>query len=348
MKRVFVNGYGSIGSRVAQFIAGDNDIEVAGVGKYSPDEKVADALSRGFKVYAPKNKVDSFKNFKISGAIEDIITECDLVIDASPGGVGYVNKKNLYEPKNIRVIFQGGERITGDKAVAKLLFNSRVNYEKAFDNQFVMQGSCNVTGMGRILQPLKEKYGSRIRRFDATLLRRWADLEDVKTEVKDSIEWTHKPHHDEDVKSYMGADTPLFIRVFKVPTRQMHVHLMDIRFNGTAPNSQEIIDLYKKEYGVATLYGAKGTKDIRDFAESTKFSFKDTNMIHIHADVVEVQDDVVKLTYSDDQTGIVVPENHLLMQAMLFKRKREDAFRHTEELFHMEEKKRLLEEHFKK
>jgi len=348
MKRVFVNGYGSIGSRIVQFIAGDHDIEVVGVGKYSPDEKVTDALSRGFKVYVPKNKVDSFKNFKISGAIEDIMEECDLVIDASPGGVGYINKKNLYEPKNIRAIFQGGERITGDKAVAQLLFNSRVNYEKAFDRQFVMQGSCNVTGMGRILQPLKEKYGVRIKRFDATLLRRWADLEDVKTEVKDSIEWTYKPHHDEDVKSYMGEDTPLFIRVFKVPTRQMHVHLMDIRFNGTAPNSQEIIDLYKKEYGVATLYGAKGTKDIRDFAESTKFSFKDTNMIHIHADIVEVQDDVVKLTYSDDQTGIVVPENHLLMQSMLFKRKREDAFRHTEELFHMEEKKRLLEEHFRK
>ena len=71
-------------------------------------------------------------------------------------------------------------------------------------------------------------------------------------------------------------------------------------------------------------------------------------MIHIHADLIEIQDDVVKLTYSDDQTGIVVPENHLLMQAMLFKRNREDAFKHTEELFHMEEKKRFLEEQFKK
>ena len=71
-------------------------------------------------------------------------------------------------------------------------------------------------------------------------------------------------------------------------------------------------------------------------------------MIHIHADVMEIQDDVVKLTYSDDQTGIVVPENHLLMQAMLFNRKREDAFKHTEELFHMAEKKKLLEEHFAK
>ncbi|MGI0047633.1 MAG: type II glyceraldehyde-3-phosphate dehydrogenase [Nitrosotalea sp.] len=348
MKRVFVNGYGSIGSRIAQFIIDDKDIEVVGVGKYSPDEKVSDAISRGFKVYVPKNKRDNFKNFKISGAIEDAISNCDLVIDASPGGIGYENKKTLYEPINARVIFQGGEKITGEKAVSQFIFNSRVNYDKVFDKQFVMQGSCNVTGMGRIIQPLKEKYGNKIKRLDATLLRRWADLEDSKTEVKDSVEWTPNHHHDEDVKSYMGTDTPLFIRVFKVPTRQMHVHLMDIRFNGKAPSISEIIDLYKNEYGVATLYGVKGTKDIRDYAESIKFSFKDTNMIHIHADLTEVQDDVVKITYSDDQTGIVVPENHLLMQAMLFKRKREDAFKHTEELFHMEEKKRILEAHFGK
>jgi len=347
MKKVFVNGYGAIGSRITQFIAGDSDIELLGVGKYSPDQKVADAISRGFKVYVPKDKLEAFKNFKVTGIIEEALDICDLVIDASPGGQGYVNKKTLYEPKNIRAIFQGGEKITGEKAVADLIFNSRANYADAFDKKYVMQGSCNVTGMGRILQPLKERYGKNIKRFDAILLRRWADLEDSKTEVKDSIEWTRKPHHNEDVKSYMGKDTPLFIRVFKVPTRQMHVHLMDIRFNDHAPKSSEILDLFKNEYGVAILYTVKGTKDIRDFAESIKFSFKDTNMIHIHADLLEIQDDVVKLTYSDDQTGIVVPENHLLMQAMLFKRNAEDAFEHTEELFHMKEKKRLLEEHFK-
>ncbi len=348
VKKVFVNGYGSIGSRIVQFIADDKDIEVVGVGKYSPDEKVVDAISRGFPVYVPKAKIDSFKNYKISGAIEDVISQSDIVIDAAPGGVGYANKKTLYEPKNIRAIFQGGEKIGGEESVASLIFNSRVNYEKAFDSKYVMQGSCNVTGMGRILQPLKERYGKKLKRFDATLLRRWADLEDSKTQVKDSVEWTRNPHHNEDVKSYMGADTPLFIRALKVPTRQMHVHLMDIRFDGPAPSAQEILDLYKNEYGVATLYNAKGTKDIRDYAESIKFNFKDTNMIHIHADVIDVQDDIVKITYSDDQTGIVVPENHLLMQAMLFKRKRDEAFKHTEELFHMEEKKKLLQEHFSK
>src|SRR5574340_749950 len=136
VKKVFVNGYGSIGSRITQFIADDKDIEVVGVGKYSPDDKVSDAITRGFKVYVPKNKLDNFKNFKISGSMEEIISNCDLVIDASPGGVGYSNKKTLYEPSNTRAIFQGGEKITGEKSVAQFIFNSRVNYEKAFDKQF--------------------------------------------------------------------------------------------------------------------------------------------------------------------------------------------------------------------
>ena len=54
-------------------------------------------------------------------------------------------------------IFQGGETIFNDKAVADILFNSRVNYAEAFNKKYVMQGSCNVTGMGRILNPLERK-----------------------------------------------------------------------------------------------------------------------------------------------------------------------------------------------
>ena len=44
MKKVFVNGYGSIGSRIAKFIKDDSDIDVIGIGKYSPDEKVQQAI----------------------------------------------------------------------------------------------------------------------------------------------------------------------------------------------------------------------------------------------------------------------------------------------------------------
>ena len=156
MKKVFVNGYGSIGSRIAQFIKDDSEIEVIGVGKYSPDEKVNIAISRGFSVYVPEKKQDLFKHYKISGTIEDAISDCDLVLDASPSGHGFLNKKNLYEPKDVMAIYQGGETIYGENAVSDLLFNSRVNYKQAIGKKHVMQGSCNVTGMGRILQPFEK------------------------------------------------------------------------------------------------------------------------------------------------------------------------------------------------
>jgi len=59
-------------------------------------------------------------------------------------------------------------------------------------------------------------------------------------------------------------------------------------------------------------------------------------------------DDTIQIMYSDDQTGIVIPENHMLVQAMLFKKSYDDAAKHTEKLFNMSKKKELLESNFAK
>ena len=346
MKRVFVNGYGSIGSRIASFLKDDPEITVVGVGKYSPDDKVNEAISKGLEVYAPESRLDVFSNYKISGSIESALDESDFVIDAAPEGQGYKNKKNLYEPKNIPAIYQGGESTTGSEAVSDLLFNSRANYDQALGKSHVMQGSCNVTGMGKILEPLREKFGDRLIRFDVTLVRRWADIEQTEKKLSDTIEMTEKPHHGDDVKLYFGKDAPLHVRAIKVPTRQMHLHIMDVRFKDTAPKPSEIHDIFTNEFGVATLWTAKGTKDVRDYAQNMGFNFTDTNMVHIHANMTASIGDTVQMMYSDDQTGIVIPENHMLMQAMLFQKSYKDAFAHTQSIFHMAEKKQKLQEHF--
>ena len=346
MKKVFVNGYGSIGSRITSFLQDDPEISIVGVGKYSPDEKVDLAISKNLKVYVPEKKIDDFQDFKISGTIESALNDCDLVIDASPGGHGFKNKKNLYEPKGVMAIYQGGETTLGEEAVSDLLFNSRSNYDLSVGKKHVMQGSCNVTGMGRILEPLREKFGEKITRFDLTLIRRWADIEQTEKKISDTIEMTEKPHHGDDVKTYFGKDSPLFVRAIKVPTRQMHLHIMDIRFSEDAPKPSEIHKIFDNEFGVATLWTAKGTKEVRDYAETMGFNFTDTNMIHIHANMTASIGDTVQIMYSDDQTGIVIPENHMLMQSMLFGKSYHEAFSHTESIFHMKEKKEKLEQHF--
>jgi len=186
VKKIFVNGYGSIGSRITSFIKEDPEIQVIGVGKYTPNDKVKVAISSGLDVYVPEKNIDLFKDFKIAGSIESVLNDCDLVIDAGTAGIGFKNKKNLYESRGIKAIYQGGETIHGETAVSDLLFNSRVNYAKAFGKTHVMQGSCNVTGVGRIIQPLREKYSDRLVRFDVTLIRRWADLEQTDKELTDT------------------------------------------------------------------------------------------------------------------------------------------------------------------
>lgn len=342
--RVFVNGYGSIGSRIASFLQDDPEIDVVGVGKYSPDEGVDRAVSSGLDVYVPHDSISKF-NSMAAGDIQSALNMADIVIDASPGGQGLRNKE-VYKKHDVGVIYQGGESAFGSESVSSFIFNSRVNYDEALGRRDAIQGSCNVTGLGRIIEPLRERYTSDIKRLDITLIRRWADIEQTSKSFPDTIQLTPNPHHADDARVYLGDDIPLYVRSVKVPTRQMHLHIMDIRFQGEAPSTDDIHRLFAAEKGVAVLHGAADTKQIRDFANTMKYNFTDTNMVHIHTEMSASRGDTVQIAYSDDQTGIVIPENHMLLQAMMLQRPYKDAVRHTESLFHMEQRKHILERHF--
>lgn len=344
MVKAFVNGYGSIGRRIASFLQDDPQVDVVGVGKYSPDAEVDRAISLGLDVYVPHDRIHKF-NCKAVGDIQSALDVADIVIDASPGGHGLRNK-GLYEKYGVSVIYQGGESVFGSEAVSNFIFNSRVNYDDALGRHNAIQGSCNVTGLGRIIEPLRERYYNEIKRLDITLIRRWADIEQTSKSFPDTIQLTPNPHHADDVLTYLGDDIPVYVRSVKVPTRQMHLHIMDIRFRTEAPSVDDIHKLFAAEKGVAVLHGAADTKQVRDFADAMKYNFTDTNMVHIHTEMSASRGDTVQIAYSDDQTGIVIPENHMLLQAMMLQRPYEEAVRHTESLFHMEQRKDVLESHF--
>ena len=344
--RVFINGFGNIGRRLASALAADKEFQFVGISKYTPDERMKEALEQSLNVFVPDDKVVAFKNYNIAGTVREAIQQSDIVVDAAKDGLGYDNKVNYYVPMSKPAIFQGGEERYGERSVADMIHNSRVNYEKSFDKKYVIQGSCNVTGLGKMMQPLIEKYGDAIKRFDATLIRRWADLEDKK-EVKDSIEWDSNPHHQDDVADFIKRP-PLYVDVYKVPSRMMHLHQLYVRFNdGSSPSKDQILDLFANEFGVVILYNAKGTANVRKKAAELGFPYSDTNMVHIHAEALKVQVDTLKIVYSDDQTGMVIPENHMLLQAMAFKRKRAEALERTDRLFNMSKKKKALMEEFR-
>ena len=345
--KLFINGYGNIGKRLASAVLMDSEIELVGVAKYTVDDKINEALESDLDVFVPEDKFNLFreKGYEVAGTIDEACKRSDFILDASKEGGGFQNKQKFYLPLQKPAVFQGGEDRYGPYSVADMIHNSRVNYERAMGKNYVMQGSCNVSGMGKLMQPLIEKYGNQIKRFDVTLIRRWADLEDSK-EVKDSIEWDKNPHHHDDVKDFI-PDANLFVDALKVPSRMMHVHQMLVRFNDKAPTKDAILEAFRNEFGVAILSSARGTADVRNKALELGFPHGDTYMVHIHQEVFRVQDDIVKIIYSDDQTGMVIPENYLLIQSMFFKRDRVDAIKRTDKLFQMTHRKQILEEEFK-
>jgi len=61
--KVAINGYGTIGKRVADAVAVQDDMEIIGVVKTRPSFEARMALEKGFALYAAtKENIDDFKN----------------------------------------------------------------------------------------------------------------------------------------------------------------------------------------------------------------------------------------------------------------------------------------------
>jgi glyceraldehyde-3-phosphate dehydrogenase (NAD(P)) len=71
LAKIFINGYGNIGRRLASAISLDKEIQFVGIGKYTADEKTKEALENRFNVYVPKDIINKFKekNYDIAGTL---------------------------------------------------------------------------------------------------------------------------------------------------------------------------------------------------------------------------------------------------------------------------------------
>ena len=127
MIRVGINGYGTIGKRVADAIVEQPDMTVEGVAKTRPNYEATAARQRGFALYsAVPERADQFAKagLEIAGDVDTLVAESDIVVDATPAGIGAENK-SLYESHGTPAIFQGGE----SHDLVDASFNARSNYE---------------------------------------------------------------------------------------------------------------------------------------------------------------------------------------------------------------------------
>jgi len=317
MVRVAVNGYGTIGKRVADAVLKQNDMVLVGVTKTKPNFEARLALEKGIKVYA--SSVDRIKLFdevgmKVAGTLEDLLKEADVVVDCTPSKVG-ATYKPLYEKYKLKAIFQGGEK----HDVAGFSFNAVCNYREAIGRYFVRVVSCNTTGLCRSLYALDRGIG--IRKARAVLIRRGADPAEIMKGPINSIVLdpvTIPSHHGPDVQKVL-PNIDITTIAFVVPTTLMHVHILTIELQRET-TEYEIIDTlsaYPRIKLVSASEGFSSTSEIIEYARDIGRVRYDIYELVVWRESIKSFGREIYLTQAVHQESIVVPENIDAIRAMI-------------------------------
>ncbi|MGB9748721.1 MAG: phosphorylating glyceraldehyde-3-phosphate dehydrogenase [Candidatus Woesearchaeota archaeon] len=320
--RIGVNGFGTIGKRVALAIKKQDDMELIGIVKTKADYNALFAQEIGIKIFIPSQ--DYSKNFensqiKFCGTLEDLIEECDLIIDATPSGTGAKNK-DVYEQKGVKAIFQGGEKPN----VSEVSFNSQVNYENAINKKYVRVVSCNTTALSRTLNAIKYFIES----VYVTIIRRAADPEESDKGPINSIIPTFNSHHASDLKTVLSIEK-ITTNAYVVPTTLMHMHDVYVALNKKI-SLEETAWLFKNAERVL-LFDINDSAKIMDYSKNLNRGLGgDLYEVAVLEKSIYIKEDILHYTQAVHQESITVPENIDAVRAMFNLMNKEESTRKTD------------------
>jgi len=307
--RVGVNGYGTIGKRVALAVIKQDDMELVGVVKKSYDYSLYQAKALGLKIFAPKEedyKLLESKGVRVEGTLKDLLGKVDVIVDATPEGVG-LQYKSLYETFKVRQVYQGGEK----PEVADLSFNSLCNYNEAIGKRSVRVVSCNTTGLLRIICAINRHF--EVNKVRAVIVRRAADPKEVKRGPINSVELNPPKipsHHAIDVKTVIPNLDIITVAVV-VPTTLMHVHHVTLRLSKSVTR-EDIVSILDSTPRIMLVNsdksGITGTAGIIEAARDLRLRY-DVPELVVFEDSIYVDNNEVMLFQAIHQESIVTPEN---------------------------------------
>jgi len=316
--RVGVNGYGTIGKRVADAVAMQKDMKLVGVTAHSYSFNTEVAKQKGYKIFTVSDDNDLKSNgIKPDGNIKNLLEEVDLIVDATPRKIGKENIEKLYKLKKVKAIVQGGEKheITGTSFVAQC------NYNEALNKDYVRVVSCNTTALCRTLDAVNKKYG--IASVHATMIRRGADPWDIyHGPINAIVPVLEMPsHHGPDVQSVLHK-VEIFTSALSVPSTLMHLHTLtvDLKKKTTV---NDVIETFKKSTRIRIVRNAehlRSTAEIMEFARDMGRLRGDMPEICVWQEAIGITSNAHnKLLYMQavHQESDVIPENVDCIRAMM-------------------------------
>ena len=318
--RVGVNGFGTIGKRVADAVVRQPDLELVGVAKTRPSFDAHRAVDRGYPLYvAGAGAPEKFASLglPVAGRLAELLAKVDVMVDATPEDVGRENRK-LYDAAGVRAIFQGGE----DADVADASFNALANYEACRGKRTLRVVSCNTTGITRAAAVLLPRWG--VAHWEVTLVRRAADPGESKRGPVDGILPTldMPSHHGPDARTVL-PELPITTTAVVVPTTLMHVHVNHVRLLRAPASSAELVGAFRSTprfHLFAPWEGADGTPQVMEYARDRAGRVGGTtadmmeNVLWERGIRVDGQD--AYFFQAIHQESIVVPENIDAIRAM--------------------------------
>ncbi len=330
--KVAVNGFGTIGKRVAEAVTRQPDMQLIGVAKTRPDYAAVIATKvLGYRLFVPAGKEKEFeeRGIPVAGTIEEMVEQADIVVDATPGGKGAEYKK-LYVEKGKPAIFQGGE----EPDVADVSFSTLCNYEAALGKRYIRVVSCNTTGLLRAICTLRRAFG--VVKVHATIVRRAADPKEVKRGPVNAIvpnPVTLPSHHGVDAKTVV-PDLDILTAAVVVPTTLMHVHVVTARL-ARRVSREEVIRVFEEAPRILVVDAELGLKSTADLVEAARDLGRrryDIPELVIWRESVYVDGDEVTWMQAVHQESIVVPENiDAIRAALRLAERAEETIRVTDE-----------------
>ena len=309
MLQVGINGYGTIGKRVADAVVSQPDMELAGVAKTRPNFEAERAVANGYPLFAAvPERVERFTavGIDLASEVDELVERSDVIVDATPSGIGAENKE-LYETYDTPALYQGGE----DADLVETSFNARANFSEAVGADHVRVVSCNTTGLSRLVAPIEEAFG--IEKVRATLVRRGGDpAQSGRGPINDVLPdpVSLPSHHGPDVKTIF-PDLAIDTLGLKVPATLTHTHSVNVSLEREA-SAAEVRDLFENEsrlFVIGEDLGIDGSGAIKEFALDAGRPRGDVWENCIWGESIAVEGSDLYLFQAIHQESDVVPEN---------------------------------------